>query len=96
MRTVNVADLKNNLSRYLREVRRGEEILVRDRKMPIAKIVPLTEAGEFDQELLRLAVAGVVRLPKKKLNVDAFLSLPVADVPVREAVAAVAGIREED
>ena len=31
MRSVNVATLKNRLSSYLREVRRGEESLIRDR-----------------------------------------------------------------
>ena len=41
MRSASIADLKNNLSRYLRHVRRGEEILIRDRNVPIAKIVPL-------------------------------------------------------
>ena len=72
MRTVNVAELKNNLSKYLRAVRGGEEVLVRDRNTPIAKIVPLSGAGSWDQELLRLAAAGVLKLPKKKLNVRAF------------------------
>ena len=30
MRTVGIADLKNNLSRYLGEVKRGGEILIRN------------------------------------------------------------------
>jgi len=67
MKTVNVADLKNNLSRYLRQVRAGEEILIRDRKMPVAKIVPLPAELGFDAEELRLAAEGRLRLPTKKL-----------------------------
>ena len=74
MHSVNIADLKNNLSRYLRHVRQGEEILIRDRKVPIAKIIPLPLADEFDAELLALAAAGLVKLPKKKLDLDAFFS----------------------
>jgi prevent-host-death family protein len=35
-----IADLKNNLSRYLAHVRRGGEITVLDRDTPIARIVP--------------------------------------------------------
>jgi len=67
MRTVNVADLKNHLSRYLRAVREGEEILIRDRKTPVAKIVPLPLAEDFDAEEMALAAAGRLRLPTKKL-----------------------------
>ena len=96
MRTVNIANLKNNLSRYLQQVRRGEEILIRDRHLPIAKIVPLPMAGEFDKELLALAAAGVARLPRKKLNTKAFLAMPGPNVPVAEAVAAVVADRDEE
>jgi antitoxin (DNA-binding transcriptional repressor) of toxin-antitoxin stability system len=34
MRTVNIADLKNNLSAHLERVRAGEELLVKDRNLP--------------------------------------------------------------
>ena len=63
MRSVNIADLKNNLSRYLNEVRQGEEVLVRDRNLPIAKIVPLSTGDE--EELLALAAQGIISLPEK-------------------------------
>ena len=98
MRTANIADLKNNLCRYLRQVRRGEEILIRDRNVPIAKIVPLPLAGEFDKELLALAAAGVGRLPEKKLDVKAFFAKKRVKGPrvsVERAVAAVVADREE-
>jgi prevent-host-death family protein len=45
MRTVTIADLKNNLSRYLREVRRGENITVLSRDVPVARLVPLEGPG---------------------------------------------------
>ncbi len=35
-----MAELKNKLSAYLQMVRRGEEIIVRDRDLPIARISP--------------------------------------------------------
>lgn len=41
MTSVNIAKLKAQLSRYLRAVRKGEEIIVTDHQQPIAKIVPL-------------------------------------------------------
>jgi prevent-host-death family protein len=40
MKRVGVAELKNNLSRHLREVEQGEEIEVTDHDRPIAWIVP--------------------------------------------------------
>ena len=42
MRSTNIADLRDHLTQYLQEVREGEEIIVRDRQRPIAKIVPFT------------------------------------------------------
>jgi len=45
MRTVTIADLKNNLSRYLREVRRGEDITVLSRDVPVARLIPVEGTG---------------------------------------------------
>ena len=39
-----IAELKARLSEYLRHVRRGDSVLVVDRKTPVARIVPLDEA----------------------------------------------------
>jgi prevent-host-death family protein len=44
MRTeVKIAELKARLSEYLHSVRRGNEIVVKDRETPIARIVPYQE-----------------------------------------------------
>ena len=40
MRQAKIADLKNNLSRYLAHVRDGGEVMVLDRDTPVARIVP--------------------------------------------------------
>jgi prevent-host-death family protein len=40
MTKVNIADLKNNLSRYLARVREGAELTVLDRDTPVARILP--------------------------------------------------------
>ena len=64
MRSVNIAALKNELSRHLNEVRQGEELLTRDRNAPIAKIVPLQRADELQAEELALVAAGKLRCPK--------------------------------
>lgn len=64
MRAVNIADLKNNLSRYLNEVRRGAEVLIKDRNKPIAKIVPLALSGDDQAELMELFAEGAARPPR--------------------------------
>ncbi len=64
MRTTNIAELKNHLSSFLADVKRGEEILISDRNQPIAKIVPLHNTSDFSAEELALAAAGILRLPE--------------------------------
>ena len=75
MRAVNIADLKNNLSRYLNEVRAGQEILVRDRRLPIARIVPLTGPADLDAETQAQVAAGQMRLEEGPLDIAALLAL---------------------
>ena len=40
MKAVGLRDLKNRLSEYIREVRRGERVMVTDRGEVVAEIVP--------------------------------------------------------
>jgi prevent-host-death family protein len=44
MKRVKIAELKDQLSRHLREVERGGEVEVTDRDRPIARIVPIQRA----------------------------------------------------
>ena len=55
VRSVNIADLRNRLTHYLREVRAGEEIVVRDGQRPIAKIVPFTVDDEAADDVALVA-----------------------------------------
>lgn len=41
MKIANIAELKNRLSEFLAFVEQGEEIEIRRRNVPIAKVVPL-------------------------------------------------------
>jgi prevent-host-death family protein len=60
MRSTNITDLRNRLTQYLQEVRAGEEIVVRDRQRPIAKIVPFT-VDDDDADDAALVAAGLMR-----------------------------------
>ncbi len=79
MKTVNIAELKNRLSLYLNEVRTGHEVIVRDRNVPIARIVPISQSDP-DDELRALAGQGKIRLAEHQLD-EAFWDLPAPRVP---------------
>src|SRR2546430_12679556 len=67
MRSVNVAELKNRLSKYLTFAKGGEEVVIRDRNLPVAKLVPFSAEGADDQELV-LVAAGKIRVPQRRLH----------------------------
>jgi prevent-host-death family protein len=46
MDTVSVRDLRQNLSRYLRRVERGERLVVTERRRPVAVLGPLPEVDD--------------------------------------------------
>ena len=45
MKVANIAEFKNHLSEYLAAVANGEEVEVRKRNMPLARVVPIRRAG---------------------------------------------------
>jgi prevent-host-death family protein len=69
--TVNIAQLKNHLSAYLQRVRAGEEIVIRDRNLPVAKLVSLS-AVEASAEELAMVARGELLLPAEPLDEDGF------------------------
>ncbi len=64
MKTANIAQLKNGLSAYLAEVKRGGQVLVSERNVPFAKIVPLDYIDDYDTHELRLIAEGRLRPPE--------------------------------
>ncbi len=74
MEAVNVAELKNRLSHYLRMVKDGEEIVIRDRGNPIAKITRIrTEDHEASD--LALIAAGKMREAKVKMTPESLAAI---------------------
>ena len=94
MRSVNVAELKNQLSKYLTFAKAGEEIVIRDRNLPVAKLVPFSAEEASDEELL-LVAAGKMRLPKSSLKVEELLRIPTGRVAGNEAIQALLEDRAE-
>jgi prevent-host-death family protein len=62
-RTVGVAELRQNLSRYLQRVENGERLLVTDRNRPVAELGPPPSTGSA---LDRLIADGKVARPARR------------------------------
>jgi prevent-host-death family protein len=63
MTTVGVAELRQNLSKYLRRVAQGERLVVTDRNRPVAELGPPPSTGAA---LDRLIVEGRVPAPARR------------------------------
>lgn len=61
--TVGIAELRQNLSRYLRRVAQGERLLVTDRNRTVAELGPPPSTGA---ELDRLIADGRVSRPVRR------------------------------
>ena len=79
-----VADLKARLSRYLRRVKGGHEVIVTDRGVPVAKLVPLTRSQQREGRRARLARAGVLQLGSGRISKA--LRKPPKGMPIGAAV----------
>ena len=88
MSAASISELKANLSRYLREVRRGGEVQVLERGVPIARLVPPADKGE-DGVRERLVGAGLLRPGEGRAEA-------VLDAAPLELPASISGALAED
>jgi prevent-host-death family protein len=58
MRRIGIRELRQQASRYLREVQRGESIEVTDRGRPVARLIPVPPSGSLED----LAATGRLSL----------------------------------
>ena len=94
MKTANIAELKNSLSAYLAEVKRGGEVLVSERNVPFAKIIPFSyDEDDYDAEERDLIARGILRPPADPTPLDDdFWDAPRPNVPLEKILEI---IREE-
>jgi prevent-host-death family protein len=79
MERVGVRELRQNLSVYLRRVRRGEALLVTERGQPVAALQPLPAIFQLEERgiPLRRGLGNLAELPPPaRLHLDR----PLADV----------------
>lgn len=82
MKAVGIRELKNKLSEYLRDVRRGEVVLVTDRGTVIAEIGPPGKTTwTHPPGLQALAAQGRARLPLIPNDPSAYPRMPRAGRP---------------
>ncbi len=92
-KTVGIKDLKNNLSAYLREVRKGTRVYVSDREQIVAELHEPGAVYTADEDpnpvLAAWARAGIVTLPKRPIA-------PVSKSPARLPKGTAARFLDED
>ncbi len=62
MASIGIAALKARLSRYLEQVKGGHEVVITDRGLPVAKLVPMRPGEQGESRRQRLARAGLLHL----------------------------------
>ena len=85
--TVGVAELRQNLSKYLRRVARGERLVVTDRNRPVAELGPVSRGGTLD----RLIADGRVAPPSRPARDFAPVKLPGEGMTLSEALDEIRG-----
>ena len=68
MKTASVSELKAKLSAYLDAVQAGQEIVVTDRGLPVARISGIPVAAQVASRVARLSAAGMIRPGSDKLS----------------------------
>jgi prevent-host-death family protein len=83
MTEVGIRELRARLSRWIEQVRAGEELVVTDRGSPVARVVPIDRTNAYE----RLVAAGLLDPPRVGRR-DRRRPVPVqADGPVSDLVA---------
>lgn len=94
MKTTTVSKLKASLSKYLRSVKAGEEVLVTERGRPIAKLTPAQSSEMLPDQLIEMEKQGLIKLGTGKLP-KGFWELPRPKDPKGLVAKAVLREREE-
>ncbi len=96
-RVAKIGELKNNLSAYLREVKSGGEVLINERNVPIAKIIPFDASDGCDADEMELVAKGLMSLPEDDSPLpDSFWEDDLPYVPGNRAIEMLLEERYED
>ncbi len=93
--SITIGKLRDGLSAELRRVQAGQTLVVMDRDVPIARIIPFEDEYGEDAELRELVARGVVRPPKRRVTPGGLDRLPKPHVSAARALAAHLQDRDE-
>ena len=77
MKSAAITNLKSSLSKYIKWVKAGEEVIVTERGRPVAKIVPVER--ESAEQLAELEKQGLIRRGSGRLPKAIWQTEPPAD-----------------
>lgn len=75
MKSESISEAKNHLSALIKLVQSGEPVVITDRGVPVAKLVPVRLGSGVPPRILALAQRGLARLPEETPGAD-WLDLP--------------------
>ena len=84
-----MCELETNLSGYLRYVRNGDEIVIEDHDVPVARILPMHTMSHAEREA-DLVARSILKMPEVEgpMDWDEFFAMPSGSVPHDVAVRA--------
>ena len=79
VKKANIGELKTHLSLYVKGVKNGGKVLITERNVPVAKIVPLDAEDKYESEEEQLIAEGILSPPRSSepLPDDFFDDLPL-------------------
>jgi prevent-host-death family protein len=86
MRSASISEVKNGLSAIIDVVKAGEQVVITDRGVPVARIEPIASSDGIDGRIARLERAGVIRRGTRPPPVDLIRTPPPALAPGASAV----------
>jgi prevent-host-death family protein len=97
MKKASITEAKNRLSALIDGLKGGSPVLIVDRGRPVARLEPVTNAGEGEQggRLSRLVREGIVRPGRTPLPRTLFTTQPPRPKSGASAVAALIEERQE-
>jgi prevent-host-death family protein len=87
MITAGIKELKNQLSRYIGYVKRGDEVLITERGRVIARVVKEDSPQAALRQALRpLVLSGLIAVPLEEIDREHLDPLTLPGEPLSEAI----------
>lgn len=79
MKKASITDAKNKFSSLVDLVRKGETVIITDRDVPVAQLMPPSRLDDSDEQqiLSKLESQGILTKAKKKSPIQEIISSPV-------------------